>query len=95
MTEPVLVCKKCKGHSTLVSFLEDMPGVKVEIVGCQKICKGPVAGTRVHGVFEWFVRVNKKKPMAALAVLAHGSGSGIPGSLRKRRMLKRSGRRPR
>ena len=94
MAEPVLVCKKCKGHDRLVSYLETN-GVAVQIVGCQKICKDPVAGVRVHGVFEWFARVNKEKPMAALALLARGGRSTIPGSLRKRQVLKRSGRRPR
>jgi hypothetical protein len=95
MARAVTVCKKCKGHQCLIDFLKDTAQVKVTKVGCQKICKGPVAGVPVHGRMEWFERVDKAKPMVGVARLADGGRSDIPAALEKRRIRKRSGRDPR
>ena len=47
-------------------ILASSGGVKVKKLGCQKICKGPVAGLKVRGRVEWFARVDRTKPMVAL-----------------------------
>jgi hypothetical protein len=45
----VAVCRKCKEHACLARILSDRSGVEVELVRCQKICHGPVAGLAVDG----------------------------------------------
>jgi len=93
---PVFVCRKCKGHAGLESFLEDVPGLRVHAVGCQKVCKGAVVGLEVNGRMEWFQRVNRPKAMVALARLAQRGGRGkVAKPLAKRWVSKRSGRPPR
>jgi hypothetical protein len=93
---PVFVCRKCKKHGRLQSFLEDVAGVQVTTVGCQKVCTGAVVGLEVNGRMEWFQRVNRPKAMAALARLAERGGKGkAPKRLAKRWVAKRSGRLPR
>jgi hypothetical protein len=89
----VVVCRKCKNHACLVTFLEDGARLPVRRVGCQKICKGAVAGLEVNGRMEWFARVDRPKPMVALARLAQRGGVGkMSKPLAKRRVAKRSGR---
>jgi len=79
----------------LRSFLEDT-GLRVQSVGCQKVCKGPVVGLEVDGRMEWFQRVNRPKAMVALARLAQRGGTGkVAKPLAKRWVPKRSGRPPR
>ena len=93
---PVFVCRKCKGHACLKSFLEDVPGLRVQAVGCQKVCKGAVVGLEVDGRMEWFQRVNRPKSMVALARLAQRGGQGkVAKPLAKQWVSKRSGRPPR
>jgi hypothetical protein len=94
--EPVVVCRKCKGSRCLQEFLEDVAGLEVETVGCQKVCKGAVVGVEVHGRMEWFQRVNRPKAMVALARLAQRGGKGkLAKPLAQRCVPKRSGRPPR
>lgn len=82
-------CRKAEGHRALRAALGD---ADVRTVGCQKICKGPVAGVQVDGRLEWFKRLRGPKSQRALRRLA-GSGSGpLPRRLGKRRVGKRSGR---
>jgi hypothetical protein len=89
----VVVCRKCKHHACLLTFLEEIAGLRVTRVGCQKICKGAVTGIDVNGRMEWFERVDRPKPMVALARLAQRGGVGkISKPLAKRRVVKRSGR---
>jgi hypothetical protein len=89
----VAVCRKCKHHACLMTFLEEVAGLPVTRVGCQKICAGGVAGLDVNGRMEWFERVDRAKPMVALARLAqHGGVGKISKPLAKRRVAKRSGR---
>jgi hypothetical protein len=93
---PVFVCRKCKGHACLTSFLDDVPELRVQAVGCQKVCKGAVVGLEVGGRMEWYQRVNRPKPMVALARLAQRGGTGkVAKPLAKRWVRKRSGRPPR
>ena len=92
MGTPVYVCRKCKGHGPLRSFLEDA-GLPVHAVGCQKVCTAAVVGLEIDGRMEWFQRVNRPKAMAALARLAQRGGTGkVAKPLAKRWVSKRSGR---
>ena len=95
MSAVVYVCTKCKRHECLVDFLADHTDAKVRTVRCQKICKSPVAGFEVNGRMEWFARLNKAKPMAALAKAVDRGGAKLPKALEKRRWTKHSGRPPR
>jgi len=94
--KPVAVCRKCKGHDCLRSFLEDVAGVDVQMVRCQKVCTDGVVGLEIGGRMEWFQRVHRPKPMVALARLAQRGGKGkVAKPLAKRWVAKRSGRAPR
>ncbi len=92
----VWVCAKCKNARCLTAFLKGSDGPKVRKVGCQKICKGPVAGVEVNGQMEWFARVDEAKPMVALLRVAqsHPKRKQLPRSLERRRVTRRSGRPP-
>lgn len=57
---------------------------------CQKICDGPVVGTKVEGHLEWFARVDSPKSREALKVLVNEGILGKP--LENRRKSKRSGK---
>ena len=89
----VLVCAKCKGSQPLQRFLRD-ESIAFKTLGCQKICKEPVAGCEVKGRLEWFSGVRKQKQYDALADLARGA-KAIPAALENRWVEKRSGRGPR
>lgn len=93
----VRVCSKCRNSSCLVAFLKGSDGPKVRKVGCQKICKGPVAGTRLNGREEWFFRVDRAKPMVALLRAAQQGRKKqkLPRSLEQRRVTRLSGHLPR
>jgi hypothetical protein len=92
----VWVCRKCKQSYCLTSFLKGSDGPKVKVVGCQKICKGPVAGCKVNGRMEWFARVDRAKPMVALARAAGRRGkTKLPAPLESRRLARLSGQPPR
>jgi hypothetical protein len=89
----VAVCRKCKHHECLTRVLSDRKGVSVELVRCQKICHGPVAGLVVDGRMEWFEGVHRVKAIAALIrMTTRRSDARIPKPLRKLRVRKRSGR---
>lgn len=95
----VYVCKECKGGKPLAKLLRACPGAKLQSVGCQKVCKGPVAGLAVGDRMEWFGRLDKKKRVRALVDLLAGATAGkqasVPEILEPHRMAKRSGRPPR
>jgi len=86
----VLVCSECKGSRPLRRFL-DAARVPVKTVGCQKVCKEPVAGCVVNGRLEWFGGLTKDEHRSAVADLARGR-SKVAGALEKRRVAKHSGR---
>ena len=69
----VAVCRKCEQHACLERILSDRDGVAVELVRCQKICHGPVAGLDVDGRMEWFEQVDGVKQIAALVRMTRRS----------------------
>lgn len=90
------MCRKCKHADCLEAFLIGSGGVKVKKLGCQKICKGPVAGVKVRGRMEWFARVDRPKPMVALLRVADPKrGRKVRSALESRRVTRRSGVAPR
>jgi hypothetical protein len=92
----VWMCKKCKQADCLEEFLTATGRVKVKKVGCQKICRGPVAGLKVRGRMEWFARVDRAKPMVALLRAADPRHTKrIRPALESRRVARRSGVAPR
>jgi hypothetical protein len=89
----VAVCRKCRDHECLERILSHRKGVDVELVRCQKICHGPVAGLAVDGRMEWFEKVDGVKQIAALVRMTRrGSPDRIPKPLRRRRVKKRAGK---
>lgn len=84
-------CRKADGHRALRAGLDGADGADVGTVGCQKICKGPVAGLEVEGRLEWFKRLRGAKSQRALLRLV-GRGGPVPRRLGQRRVAKRSGR---
>ena len=90
------MCRKCKHADCLEAFLAGSGTVKVKKLGCQKICKGPVAGLKVRGRMEWFARVDRTKPMVALLGAATPKRDGkIRPVLESHRVTQRSGVAPR
>lgn len=95
MPTTVLVCRKCKAHRKLADSLADTDGVTVDLVRCQGICKGAVAGIEVDETVVWFRRVRGKKDRKAIAKLARRGGIGpIPERLGDHVVVKRIGRAP-
>jgi hypothetical protein len=90
----VYVCRKCKRSECVVDVLEKTDA-KLVLVGCQKICAGPVAGTKVAGRMEWFSRVDSKKGLAGLRLHLRHPKRRPAKALERRRVPKRSGRNPR
>ncbi len=91
--ETVVVCRKCKDSERLQRFLADQDGIRIELVRCQKICHGPVAGTVLDGRWEWFERLHGPKSLHALVTAAKTAGAdGLPKRLRRRRVAARAGK---
>jgi hypothetical protein len=91
----VWMCRKCRHADCLEAFLVGSD-VKVKKLGCQKICKGPVAGLKVRGRMEWFARIDRAKPMVALLRAADPRRAGkIRPALESHRVTRRSGVAPR
>jgi hypothetical protein len=90
----VFVCKKCKRSDCLTDVLKTSD-IKFDLVGCQKICAGPVAGLQVGGRMEWFSRVDTAKRIAGLRMLIEDRTKRPVKALEKKRVTKRSGRSPR
>jgi hypothetical protein len=89
----VAVCRKCKEQACLVRILSDREGVDVELVRCQKICHGPVAGLAVDGRMQWFEKVDGVKQIAALVRMTRRQPHDrIPKPLRRRRVRSRAGK---
>lgn len=72
-------------------LLEALEGhAKVQEVGCQKICDGPVCGVEVDGTLEWFEEVDSEKALdALLGLLQDGK---LRKALKKRRVGSKRGR---
>jgi hypothetical protein len=92
----VVVCRKCKHSACLTEVLHERTHEPVELVRCQKICKGPVVGVVVDGRMEWFQRVDGVRPLAALLRLVkEPQPAKVPKPLKKLRVKRWSGRPPR
>ena len=91
MQPKFFVCrgKECrKRKEEIAALLEVLSGIAaVKIVGCQKICKGPVVGYVGKGGPAWFKRVDSKKSRKALVQLV--TRGKMTKSLRKRRLKKK------
>lgn len=91
----VLVCRgsDCrKRRKKRAALIEALAGVaRVEEVGCQDICDGPVAGVVYNGTLEWFREVDGGKSRRALVTLV--AGGELTRLLRRRRVRKRAGQR--
>jgi hypothetical protein len=91
----VYVCKgsHCsKGKCDRRGLLDALDGVaRVRTVGCQKVCRGPVAGLEVDGCLEWFADLGSDKARRRLVKLIRKGRIGK--GLEKRRAKHRSGQR--
>jgi hypothetical protein len=101
-TEPAqatVVCggKKCVRaceHDALVRALCKIG--PVQVVRCQKICRGSVVAALLDGRVEWFERVDSPRLCVAMKkAVATGSRQGLPKALKNRRIRQRRGRPPR
>ena len=89
----VAVCRKCEQHACLARVLSGRKGIDVELVRCQKICHGPVAGLAVDGRMEWFEHVDGVEQIAALVRMTRRRRpERIPKALRRRRVRSRAGK---
>jgi hypothetical protein len=92
----IYVCRKCKHSKGLQKAIESGSDATVKLVGCQDVCKQPVAGTRVDGRLEWFGGLdNAKRQRALLRLLNESPPREIPEALTKARVPKRAGKAPR
>lgn len=91
----VWVCRKCKNAECLAAFIRGTDAARIKLVGCQKICKGPVVGLRVNRRMEWFARVDRAKPMVALDRTLRRRGTKVGKALEERRVRRRSGQKVR
>ena len=92
----IYVCRKCKHSKGLQKTLERETDATIKLIGCQDVCKQPVAGTRVDGRLEWFGGLDNAKRQRALIDLVNDGGDGpVPAVLAKTRSGKRAGKAPR
>ncbi|HYH48228.1 MAG TPA: hypothetical protein VEG38_01645 [Acidimicrobiia bacterium] len=92
----IYVCRKCKHSKCLRKELERKTGATIKLIGCQDVCKQPVAGTRVDGRLQWFGGLDRPKRQRALIDLVNDGGEGpVPVVLAKARSTKRAGKAPR
>ena len=91
----IYVCRKCKHSKELQGALEHKTDATVKLVGCQDVCRQPVAGTRVDGSLEWFGGLDKAKRQRALVDLLNEQPRKVPEALDKAQVTKRSGKGPR
>ena len=92
----IYVCRKCKHSEDLQAALARKTDATVKLVGCQDVCKQPVAGTRVDGCLQWFGGLDRPKRRRAIIDLVNDGGRGpVPVVLAKARSGKRAGKAPR
>jgi hypothetical protein len=92
----IYVCRKCKHSKELQDALARRTDATLKLVGCQDVCKQPLAGTRVDGCLEWFGGLDHSKRQRALIDLVNdGSRGPVPAVLAKARSKKRAGKSPR
>ena len=88
----LLVCrgKCCVKRGAYAKLLADVADVAdVQLVRCQKICKGPVVGTEIGGELERFRRVRGPKSRRAVVRLLRDGK--LQRRLLRRRVRGRSG----
>lgn len=91
----IYVCRKCKHSKGLQKALERGTDAAIKLIGCQDVCKQPVAGTRVDGCLQWFGGLDQPKRRRALIDLVNDGGAGpVPVVLAKARSGKRAGKAP-
>jgi hypothetical protein len=91
----IYVCRKCKHSKGLQKALARGTDATIKLVGCQDVCKQPVAGTRVDGCLQWFGGLDLPKRQRALIDLVNdGSEGPVPVVLAKARSAKRAGKAP-
>lgn len=92
----IYVCRKCKHSKGLQKALRQGTDATVKLIGCQDVCKEPVAGTRTDGCLQWFGGLDSRKRQRALIDLVNGETDGeIPGPLAKVQLRKKAGQGPR
>lgn len=92
----IYVCRKCKHSKELQDALTRKTDATLKLVGCQEVCKQPVAGTRVEGCLQWFGGLDQSKRRRALIDLVNDGWRGpVPAVLAKARSKKRAGKSPR
>ena len=92
----IYVCRKCKHSKELQSALGRKTDATVKLVGCQDVCRQPVAGLRVDGTLQWFEGLDRAKRQRAIIELVNAGGRGpVPDVLAKARSTKRAGKAPR
>jgi len=90
------VCRKCKHSKALQNAIERGTDATVKLIGCQDVCKQPVAGTKAEGCMQWFGGLDQPKRQRALIDLVNGRTDGrVPEVLVKARSSKRKGKAPR
>jgi hypothetical protein len=92
----IYVCRKCKHSKALQNAIARGTDANIKLVGCQDVCKQPVAGTRIEGCLQWFGGLDQPKRQKALIDVVNGRGDGrLPDVLVKARNTKRAGKAPR
>ena len=93
----IYVCRKCKHSKALQSALGKGTDASIKLIGCQDVCKQPVAGTRAEGCLQWFGGLDSGKRQRALIDLVNGQTDGkVPAVLVKARSgKKKAGKTPR
>ena len=92
----IYVCRKCKHSKALQNAIERGTDANIKLVGCQDVCKQPVAGTRIEGCLQWFGGLDQPKRQKALIDVVNGRSDGrLPDVLVKARNTKRAGKAPR
>ena len=92
----IYVCRKCQHSKDLQKALARQTDASVRLVGCQDVCRQPVAGTRVDGCLQWFGGLDKPKRQKAVIELVNRDGRGpLPEVLAKASSAKRAGKAPR
>jgi hypothetical protein len=83
-------CRRAEGHGDLRKALRAVG--KVQVVKCQDLCEGPVAGVVVDGKVEWFEKLRRARHRDAVVALAVGAEGKVPADLRDRWARKHQGK---
>ena len=83
-------CRRADGHADLRKALRKVG--EVQVVKCQDLCEGPVAGVVVDGEVEWFEKLRRARHRDAVVALAVGAERKVPADLRDRWARKHRGK---